>query len=95
MQEDTAGRIHREQYGKSDKLNAVGNRNNEFQDGYARGVNTLGEAASKVIENEEQLRKEVDDALGSGFAEWQRGFCAARSQLAAARSSRFPCNNIR
>ena len=84
MKEDTAGRIHRERYGKSDKLNAVGNRNNEFQEGYAMGVNTLGEDARKVIEDEEQLRKEVRDDLGSGFAEWRRGFSAARSQLAAA-----------
>jgi hypothetical protein len=84
MKEDIAGRIHRERYGKSDKLNALGNRNNEFQDGYAMGVNTLGVVARKVIKNEEQLRKEVGDDLGSGFAEWQRGFCAARSQLAAA-----------
>jgi len=84
MKEDIAGRIHRERYGKSDKLNALGNRNNEFQDGYAMGVNTLGNVARKVIKDEEQLRKEVGDDLGSGFAEWQRGFCAARSQLAAA-----------
>ena len=84
MKEDTAGRIHRERYGKSDKLNAIGNRNNEFRDGYAIGVQSLGEDTRKVVEAEEELRKEVGDDLGSGFAEWRRGFCAARSQLAAA-----------
>ena len=84
MKEDTAGRIHRERYGKSDKLNAVGNRNNEFRNGYAMGVQSLGEDTCKVVETEEELRKEVGDDLGSGFAEWRRGFCAARSQLAAA-----------
>jgi hypothetical protein len=84
MKEDTAGRIHRERYGKSDKLNAVGNRKNEFRDGYAMGVQSLGEDTCKVVETEEELRKEVGDDLGSGFAEWRRGFCAARSQLAAA-----------
>ena len=50
------------------------------------GVNTLGEIARKVIPNEERRRKEVGDDLGSGFAEWQRGLCAALSQLAAASS---------
>jgi hypothetical protein len=84
MKEDTAGRIHRERYGKSDKLNAVENRNSEFRDGYAIGVESLGEDARKVVEAEEALRKEVGDDLGSGFAEWRRGFCAARSQLDAA-----------
>ena len=84
MKEDTAGRIHRERYGKSDKLNAIGNRNNEFREGYAMGVQSLGEDTRKLVETEEELRKEVGDDLGSGFAEWRRGFSAARSQLAAA-----------
>ena len=75
MKEDTAGRIHRERYGKSDKLNAVG---------FAMGVQSLGEDPRKVVEAEAELRKEVGDDLGSGFAEWRRGFCAARSQLDAA-----------
>jgi hypothetical protein len=84
MKEDSAGRIHRERYGKSDKANAVGNRNNEFQDGYAMGAQSLGEDARTVIKEERQLRQEVADDLGSGFAEWTRGFWAARSQMAAA-----------
>jgi hypothetical protein len=84
VKEDTPGKTHRERYGKSDKVNAVENRNNEFQDGYAMGVQTFGEDACAVIEEEEQLRKEVGDDLRSGFAEWQRGFSAARSQLLAA-----------
>jgi len=33
VREDTAGRVHREKYGKSDKLNAPENQNREFQDG--------------------------------------------------------------
>jgi hypothetical protein len=84
MKEDTPGKIHRERYGKSDKVNAVQNRNNEFQEGYAMGVQSFGEDAFTVIEEEEQLRREVGDDLRSGFAEWQRGFAAARSQLDAA-----------
>ena len=49
---DIAGTVHWKYYGKSDKVNAVGNRNNEFQDGYAMGVNTLGDVARKVIKDE-------------------------------------------
>ncbi|MGB7836963.1 MAG: hypothetical protein WBL40_02505, partial [Terrimicrobiaceae bacterium] len=84
MIEDTAGRNHFSIYGKSDKANAIGNRNNEFQDGYAMGAESLGCDACKVIEEEEKLRTEVGDDLGSGFAEWKRGLWAARSQMAAA-----------
>ena len=82
--EDTAGRNHFSIYGKSDKANAIGNRNNEFQDGYAMGAESLGCDAYKIIGEEEQLRTEVGDDLGSGFAEWKRGLWAARSQMAAA-----------
>jgi hypothetical protein len=42
MREDTAGRIHRDQYGRSDKVNAPQNQNREFQEGYRAGVDTLG-----------------------------------------------------
>jgi hypothetical protein len=84
MIEDTAGRNHFSIYGKSDKANAVGNRNNEFQDGYAMGVESIAYDPQKVIEEEEPLRREVGDDLGSGFAEWKRGLWAARSQMAAA-----------
>jgi hypothetical protein len=84
MIEDSAGREHYSIYGKSDKVNAVGNRNNEFQDGYATGVESLGCDPRKIIEEEEQLRREISDDLGSGFFEWTRGFWAARSQMAAA-----------
>ena len=84
MREDTAGQVHRKLYGKSDKANAIENRNNEFQDGYAMGVHSLGEDARKVIEEEQRLRREVGDDMGSGFAEWTRGLWAARSQIAAA-----------
>jgi hypothetical protein len=84
MREDTAGQVHRKLYGKSDKANAIENRNNEFQEGYAMAVRSLGEDASKVIEAEGRLRQEVGDDMGSGFAEWVRGFWAARSQIAAA-----------
>jgi hypothetical protein len=84
MIEDTAGRNHFSIYGKSDKANAVGNRNNEFQDGYAMGVESIAYDPQKVSEEEERLRREVGDDLGSGFAEWKRGLWAARSQMAAA-----------
>ena len=65
MREDTAGRVHREKYGKSDKLNAPENQNREFQDGYSTGVDSLGFDARKVIEQEFLLRVEVDEP-------WQR-----------------------
>jgi hypothetical protein len=81
VREDTAGRVHREKYGKSDKLNAPENQNREFQDGYSTGVDSLGFDARKVIEEEFLLRVEVDDDLGKGFEEWKRGLLAARSQL--------------
>jgi hypothetical protein len=81
VREDTAGRVHREKYGKSDKRNAPENQNPEFQDGYRIGVDSLGFDARKVIEGEFLLRVEVDDDLGKGFEEWSRGFWAARSQL--------------
>jgi hypothetical protein len=42
MNEDSAGETHRKLYGKSDKANAVGNRDNEFQAGYAHGMETYG-----------------------------------------------------
>jgi hypothetical protein len=81
VREDTAGRVHREKYGKSDKLNAPENQNPEFQDGYRTGVDSLGFDARKVIEEEFRLRVEVNDDLGKGFEEWSRGLGAARSQL--------------
>ena len=80
MREDTAGRVHREKYGKSDKFNAPENQNREFPDGYSTGVDSLGFDAQKLIEEKFLLRVEVDDDLGKGFEEWKRGFWAARNQ---------------
>ena len=34
MKEDHAGQVHWKEYGKSDKLNAIGNKNEEFRAGY-------------------------------------------------------------
>ena len=84
MKEDHAGRIHRDQYGRSDKVNAPENQNREFQDGYRKGVDTYGEDAVKMINEEGHLREEVGDDLHSGFEEWSRGFWAALCQMAAA-----------
>ena len=84
MKEDTAGRIHRDQYGRSDKVNAPENQNREFQDGYRAGVDTLGEDAIKMINEEGHLRTEIGDDRSKGFDEWERGFWAARCQMAAA-----------
>jgi hypothetical protein len=81
MREDHAGRVHREQYGRSDRLNAPENQNREFQDGYRTNVDSLGFDAQKLIEEKFLLRVEVDDDLGKGFEEWKRGFWAARNQL--------------
>ena len=38
---DTAGRVNRKRYGRSDKANARENRNPEFQEGYAKGIESL------------------------------------------------------
>ena len=84
MKEDTAGRIHRDQYGRSDKVNAPENQNREFQNGYRAGVETLGLDAVKMINEEGHLREEVGDDLGEKMAEWVRRFWAARCQMAAA-----------
>jgi hypothetical protein len=84
MNEDIAGNVHRKYYGKSDKANAPENQNREFHDGYSAGVDSLGFDAREVIEEESSLRNEIGDDLGKGFEEWERGFWAARSQLAAA-----------
>ena len=84
MKEDTAGRIHRDQYGRSDKVNAPENQNREFRDGYRAAVDTHGEDAIKMIIEEGQLRTEIGDDLPKGFDEWERGFWAARCQMAAA-----------
>jgi hypothetical protein len=84
MTEHIAGDVHFRYYGKSDKMNARENQNREFQDGYSAGVDSLGFDACKVIEEELNLRVEVQDDLGDGAREWVRGSWAARSQLAAA-----------
>ena len=70
-------------YGKSDKANARGNQNAEFKPA------TPGECGrsltiAKIIEEEHALRKKVNGDRQNGFAEWKRGFWAARSQMVAA-----------
>ena len=50
----------------------------------AAGVDTLSEDAIKMINEEGHLRSEVGDDLSKGFDEWERGFWAARCQMAAA-----------
>jgi hypothetical protein len=84
MREDHAGQVHWKEYGKSDKLNAIGNKNEDFRAGYWHAVETLGYDAHKVIADEYALRTEIGEDLGSKFAEWVRGFWAARCQMAAA-----------
>jgi hypothetical protein len=90
MREDIAGNVHFKYYGKSDKLNASENQNREFQDGFSAGADSLGFDAREVIEEEFSLRNEIGDDLGKGFEEWERGFWAARSQLAAADVKKRP-----
>jgi hypothetical protein len=84
MNKDTAGRVHWQLYGKSDKLNAPCNKNVEFRSGYCKGVETYGHKAEVIIVDEYALRQEAGDALDCNFEEWKRGFWAARSQLAGA-----------
>jgi hypothetical protein len=78
--EDIPANIHRHNYGKSDKLNALCNRNPEFQEGYRIGANSMAYQAEPVLEEERALREEVGDDLEIGWAEFQRGFWAARCQ---------------
>ena len=80
MKEDHAGETHWKEYRKSDKLNAIGNKNEEFRAGYWYAVETLGYDAHKVIADEHALRTEME----SNFEEWLRGFWAAGCQMAAA-----------
>ena len=70
-------------YGKSDKANSPQNRNQEFQDGYAKGMESLAYNGRQVIAAEDKIRKKVGDDLGAGFVEFKRGFWASRSQYAA------------
>ena len=88
MREDHAGRIHRDKYGRSDKVNAPENQNREFQDGYRTGVSSIAYQAQQIIKEELTLRVEVDDDLGKGFEEWTRGFWAARCHLVGVRKQR-------
>jgi hypothetical protein len=84
MKEDHAGQVHWKEYGKSDKLNAIGNKNEDFRTGYWHAAETLGYDAHKVIADEHALRTEIGEDLGSNFEEWVRGFWAARCQMVAA-----------
>ena len=84
MIEDTAGRNHFSIYGKSDKAMPLEIVTMNFRTATPWARNPWVADAYKVIEEEEKLRTEVGDDLGSGFAEWKRGLWAARSQMAAA-----------
>lgn len=84
MNPDRVGEHHFKLYGKSDKANARGNQNAEFQAGYAWGVRSFAYDCEKIIEEEHALRKKVNGDRQNGFAEWKRGFWAARSQMVAA-----------
>jgi hypothetical protein len=88
MREDTARRIPRDKYGRSDKVNASENQNREFQDGYSTGASSMAYRGEQIIEEELKLRVEVGDDLDRGFDEWKRGFWAARSQCILFVSSR-------
>ena len=66
--------VHWKEYGKSDKLNAIGNKNEDFRTGYWHAAETLGYDAHKVIADEHALRTEIGEDLGSNFEEWVRGF---------------------
>ena len=96
MKEDVAGNVHRKLYGMSDKINAPENQNREFQEGYRVGASSMAYSAELVLKEEFILRIEVDDDLDKGFNEWQRGFCAARSQCTLFVSPRLrrKCNKF-
>ena len=80
---DPAGHVHRKRYGRSDKANARENRNPEFQEGYAKGIDSLAYNPIKIVAAERQIRAQVGDDRRTGFDEWQRGLWASRSQFAA------------
>ena len=91
MKEDHAGRIHRDKYGCSDKVNAPKNQNREFQEGYGTGILTFGKTTSgALLEAEKALRKQTGECLKEGFEEWKRGLWAARTQMVAAKMRRLP-----
>jgi hypothetical protein len=73
--------VHWKFYGKSDKVNAVGNRNKEFQDGYRTGVESFDYDVNTTIEEEYFIRLEVRDDIRSGFEEWKRGYWAAYNSV--------------
>ena len=68
MKEDHAGETHWKEYRKSDKLNAIGNKNEEFRAGYWYAVETLGYDAHKVIADEHALRTEMEATSRNGCA---------------------------
>jgi hypothetical protein len=80
---DPAGKLHLKFYNRSDKANARSNQNAEWQEGFAIGVETVKHDARSVIDDEQAVRKQVGDDQGAGFAEWKRGFLAARGQFVA------------
>ena len=97
FREDVAGNVHKQLYGgKSDKLNAVTNRNREFQEGYRTGASSMAYRAEQIIEEEMKLRVEVSDDLCDRFDEWKRRFWAARSQciLFVSRRLRRKCDKF-
>ena len=83
MNEDHCGKIHKEKYGKSDKANASENQNADFQEGYAWGIETFAYHSITVLKAEIEFRGEFK-LTDNGFSEFERGFWAARSQMAAA-----------
>ena len=77
---DIPGNIHRQHYGRSDKVNAACNQNPDFQEAYRIGAGSMAYRAEQILEEEWALRQESGDDLRAGWDEFQRGFWAARCQ---------------
>jgi hypothetical protein len=80
---DPAGKLHLKFYNRSDKANAKGNQNVEWQEGYKIGADSIKRDARTVINDERAVRRQVGDDQGAGFNEWKRGLLAARGQFIA------------
>ena len=52
MNEDYPGKIHRQQYGRSDKANAPENQNADWQEGYAWGIETFAYDPTLILQAE-------------------------------------------
>ena len=83
MNEDHCGKLHQEQYGKSDKANASENQNADCRKAMPGAIETFAYHSNTVLNAEIEFRGEFK-LTDNGFSEFERGFWAARLQMLAA-----------